>query len=845
MKSFLFSVIGACLIFCASSCSSDPAGETPVNGQAAGGAGGTGTPALGGELGSPIGAGGADARGGTGGIAANAGSGSDPEGAGGAVGGSTPSVGGSSAGGVASAGSGGAAGGQPQAAGGATGSNEEYPLPDNLPNETGAQLWLRYPRVPIPGRLKEYQAALTHVVNSGDSPTLTAAAEELTRGLSGLTAATITAAAAPSGAGAVVIGTPQSSTAIAGLGGRLTALGTEGYLVELTQVGDQSAIVVAANTDVGVLYGSFALLRYLQSHGALASLSMSTSPKIKNRLLNHWDNLDRSVERGYAGKSLWDWSALPGSLSPRYKDYARACASIGINGAVLTNVNATKNNNEDLWGSGRATYFKKVAALADTFRPYGIRVYLTAPFNAGGTANPKDAATRKWWVDAMNEIYTAIPDFGGLLIKASSEGEPGPSAGATHADGANMLAAAIGDRGIVMWRAFVYGQNRSADRIRQAYDEFKPLDGKFDENVFVQPKNGPLDFQPREPFHPLFGAMPNTPLALELQITQEYLGQDTHLAYLGPMYEEVLKADTYASGAGSTVARVIDGSLHKHNRTAIAGVANVGDDTNWTGSHFNQANWYVYGRMAWDPDLSAKSVAEEWVRQTFSNDPLVVTPVVEMMMASRQHVVDYMTPLGLAHLMATDHHYGPGPWVNDLSTPEWNPFYYHKADSDGIGFDRTSSGSKAVEQYAANARDTFGSRGSVPDDFLLFFHRVGWQEKLGSGKSLWEELVHRYSRGVDGVGTMKGQWVTVKGRIDAGRFEEVAGFLDIQHYEARWWRDACLSYFAQTANLTIPAGYAAPANDLGFYQGLKCPANVTKPRCSQVYTGNPSPAILP
>jgi alpha-glucuronidase len=339
--------------------------------------------------------------------------------------------------------------------------------------------------------------------------------------------------------------------------------------------------------------------------------------------------------------------------------------------------------------------------------------------------------------------------------------------------------------------------------------------------------------------------MPGTPLALELQITKEYLGQDTHLAYLGPLWEEVLKAETGVQGAGSTVARVVDGSLHQYSTTAIAGVANVGEDANWTGSHFNQANWYAFGRLAWDQDTTARTVAEEWVRQTFSNDPLVVAPVTELMMKSHQAVVDYMTPLGLVHIMGSDHHYGPAPWVNNLSRAEWNPVYYHRADAQGLGFDRSASGSNAVEQYSASVGAAWGSRDSVPDDLLLFFHRVGWQEALGSGRTLWGELVHRYSHGVDEVGAMRSAWDGVAGRVDAQRFGEVSEFLEIQHYEARWWRDACLAYFAQTGSLSIPSGYAAPASSLGTYQGLDCPPNVKKPRCTQVYTGSPSPAILP
>jgi alpha-glucuronidase len=722
-------------------------------------------------------------------------------------------------------------------------------MPSSPPtDEDGSQLWLRYVKVSLPCRLAEYQAALTQVVKAGTSDTLQAAQAELVKGLSGLMGTTVAVSDQATGDGAVVLGTPASSTIVKSLplADRLAAVGSEGYLVEAADAGGKKAIVVAANTDVGVLRGAFALLRHLQCHRTVQGLALSGAPKIQRRLLNHWDNLDGSIERGYAGKSLWNWSALPATIAPRYKDYARANASLGINGAVLNNVNSDAQ-------ILTAANLDKVAALATTFRPYGIAVYLTARFSApieiGGlsTADPLDSNVKKWWATKADEIYKKIPDFGGFLVKANSEGQPGPQQyNRTHADGAKMLSDALASRGVVMWRAFVYSDT-GTDRIRQAYDEFKPLDGKFGSNVLLQVKNGPLDFQPREPFSPLFGAMPSTPVALELQITKEYLGEDTHLAYLGPLYEEVLKSDTYAKGQGSTVARVLDGTVHGYTTTAIAGVANVGNDTNWTGSHFNQANWYVYGRMAWDPDVSAKDVADEWIRQTLSNDPAVVTPVTAMMMDSRQALVNYMTPLGLAHIMGTDHHYGPGPWINDQSTANWNPFYYHKADGTGIGFDRTSKGSNAVEQYATTIRDKFASRTTVPDDFLLFFQRVTWDEKLASsGRAIWEELVYRYSLGVDAVATMRDAWTTVQGRVDAKRFKDVGDFLQIQHYEARWWRDACLQYFASVSKHTIPSGYATPAHDLQWYKDLKskCPSDVTKPRCADVYTGNPSPAIL-
>jgi len=841
------------------------AGGNPSGGSAGSASGGSAGSSSGGSAGSAGGgsagsAGGGSAGSASGGSAGSASGGSAGSASGGSAGGASGGSAGNATGGVAIKATGGSAGNF-GGAGGATGgmqgtggasstcSAEQYAMPSSPPtDEDGSQLWLRYVKVSLPCRLAEYQAALTQVVKAGTSDTLQAAQAELVKGLSGLMGTTVAVSDQATGDGAVVLGTPASSTIVKSLplADRLAAVGSEGYLVEAADAGGKKAIVVAANTDVGVLRGAFALLRHLQCHRTVQGLALSGAPKIQRRLLNHWDNLDGSIERGYAGKSLWNWSALPATIAPRYKDYARANASLGINGAVLNNVNSDAQ-------ILTAANLDKVAALATTFRPYGIAVYLTARFSApieiGGlsTADPLDSNVKKWWATKADEIYKKIPDFGGFLVKANSEGQPGPQQyNRTHADGAKMLSDALASRGVVMWRAFVYSDT-GTDRIRQAYDEFKPLDGKFGSNVLLQVKNGPLDFQPREPFSPLFGAMPSTPVALELQITKEYLGEDTHLAYLGPLYEEVLKSDTYAKGQGSTVARVLDGTVHGYTTTAIAGVANVGNDTNWTGSHFNQANWYVYGRMAWDPDVSAKDVADEWIRQTLSNDPAVVTPVTAMMMDSRQALVNYMTPLGLAHIMGTDHHYGPGPWINDQSTANWNPFYYHKADGTGIGFDRTSKGSNAVEQYATTIRDKFASRTTVPDDFLLFFQRVTWDEKLASsGRAIWEELVYRYSLGVDAVATMRDAWTTVQGRVDAKRFKDVGDFLQIQHYEARWWRDACLQYFASVSKHTIPSGYATPAHDLQWYKDLKskCPSDVTKPRCADVYTGNPSPAIL-
>jgi alpha-glucuronidase len=691
--------------------------------------------------------------------------------------------------------------------------------------QDGYRLWLRYEPVSDSILLAEYRAALSRVIVPGESETMALVGDELRRGLRGLLGeGPRVSSGGDAGRGpGVLAATPADAPLIdsTSLAAALVDLGPDGYVIGRARVAGSDLVVVTANTDVGVLYGTFALLRHLQLRRPLAELSVRSAPAVELRLLNHWDNLDRTVERGYAGFSLWDWHKLPDYVSPRYRDYARANASLGINGTVLTNVNADAT-------VLRPELLDKVAALADVFRPYGLRVYLTARFSApmeiGGlpTADPLDPGVAAWWGAKANEIYHRIPDFGGFLVKANSEGQPGPQDfGRSHADGANMLADAVAPHGgVVMWRAFVYSDDEPADRVRQAYDEFEPLDGEFRDNVLVQVKNGPLDFQPREPFHPLFGAMPETPLMLELQVTKEYLGMATHMVYLGTLWEEVLESDTYAHGSGSTVARVVDGSLHHYPITGIAGVANTGTDRNWTGSHFNQANWFAFGRMAWDPSLSAERIAETWIRMTFSNDPAVVEPVKAMMMASREAAVNYMTPLGLAHLMARGHHYGPGPWVEGGPRADWTSVYYHRADSVGIGFDRTVTGSNAVAQYFPPVRDRYAHRETVPDSLLLWFHRVRWDERLDTGRTLWEELVHRYDEGVETVRWMRRTWATLEGAIDPRRFRDVRAFLAIQEDEAVWWRDACIAYFQSFSGMPIPEGYPPPAHSLDYYRGI-------------------------
>jgi alpha-glucuronidase len=691
-------------------------------------------------------------------------------------------------------------------------------------SEDGYDLWLRYRLVSDAGRLAEYRAALTHLMVAGDSPTLRAARDELSRGLAGLLGTDIPQANHVQGDGALIAGTPATSRLIATLplAGELQRAGDEGFVVRALRVEGHEAIVIAANHDIGVLYGAFAMLRLIQTDRPLEDVALVSGPRLRLRLLDHWDNLDRSVERGYAGQSLWDWARLPDSIDPRYRDYARANASLGINGSVLTNVNADAR-------VLAPDFLGKVAALAAVFRPYGIRVYLTARFSAPielgrlPTADPLDPAVRAWWRRKVDEIYRVVPDFGGFVVKANSEGQPGPQDyRRTHADGANMLADALAPHGgVVMWRAFVYSSEVPTDRVRQAYDEFVPLDGAFHGNVLLQVKNGPLDFQPREPFHPLFGAMPRTPLMMEAQITKEYLGQDTHLAFLAPLWEEVLRADTYARGPGSTVAREIRG---------LAGVANIGSDRDWCGSDFNQANWYAFGRMAWDYSLASAAIADEWIRMTFSNDARVVEPVKAMMLASREAVVNYMTPLGLAHQMARGHHYGPGPWVTG-GRADQTSVYFNRADSAGLGFDRTATGSDAVRQYAPAVRARFASRDSVPENLLLWFHHVGWRERLRSGATLWEELLRHYQAGVDTVQWMQRTWDGLRGSVDPERFGRVQSLLEIQDVEARWWRDASVAYWESFSHLPLPPGYEQPPHPLAWYEALRCPRDRTKPRC--------------
>ncbi|WP_373726967.1 alpha-glucuronidase [Bacteroides heparinolyticus] len=569
------------------------------------------------------------------------------------------------------------------------------------------------------------------------------------------------------------------------------ALAADGFKI----VCSEGKIRVISPTGTGLLYAAYHLLRLQESGQAIASTT--ENPAYTLRILNHWDNTDRTVERGYAGESLWDWEKLPHTLSESYKDYARANASIGINGTVLNNVNASP-------GILSAEYLNKVKALADVFRPYGIRVYLSVNFaspmvlDSLPTADPLDKRVIRWWKKKAGEIYGLIPDFGGFLVKANSEGQPGPcDFGRTHADGANMLADALRPhKGIVMWRAFVYSPS-DADRAKQAYLEFKPLDGQFRPNVIVQVKNGPVDFQPREPYSPLFGAMRHTPLMVEFQITQEYLGHSNHLVYLAPMWKEFF------------------GLVPPSTLKAVAGVSNIGSDANWCGHPFAQANWYAFGRLAWNPSLSSEAIADEWLRQTFSKEKEFVEPIGRLMLRSHEAAVDYMMPLGLHHIFAWGHHYGPEPWCNvPGARPDWMPSYYHRAGANGIGFDRSHTGSHATAQYPDSLCRLYDDPSTCPEQYLLWFHHLPWNHRMKSGRTLWDELCHRYDSGVQQVREFQKTWDRVESLIDAERFRDVQSRLKTQLRDAVWWKDACLLYFQEFSKLPIPYGIERPIHEL-------------------------------
>ena len=592
----------------------------------------------------------------------------------------------------------------------------------------------------------------------------------------------------------------------------------DGFMIKGTPQGRK----IIAKTDVGAMYGRYALQRMERTGQADGPLDVREEPSYGRRILNHWDNLDNTVERGYAGWSIWHWDEpLPAEL---IRQYSQLNASIGINGSVLNNVNAAP---EML----RRDYLERASEIADIMRPYGIHVYLSVNFSSpaalGGleTSDPLDSEVRQWWAEKVAEIYSLIPDFGGFLVKANSEGRPGPQDfGRTHADGANMLADALAPYdGIVMWRAFVYSP-KSEDRACQAYDEFAPLDGQFRDNVLIQIKNGPVDFQPREPFSPLFGGMSKTALMAEFQITQEYLGFSNHLVYLIPLFKECLDSDTYCKGEGSTVGAITTGKVYPdtYKTTAIAGVANIGRDANWCGHEFAQSSWYGFGRMTWDVDLTAEDIAREWLQQTFTSDIEFTEPVLEMMMSSREAAVDYMMPLGFHHIFAWDHHYGPEPWCEiEGARADWLPKYYHKADAYGVGFDRTRGGSGNVDQYHEPLASIYNNIETCPEELLLWFHHVPWTHPMSSGRTLWDEICFRYDRGVKTARSYLSVWDDAKPYVDSERWDAVRAKLEIQEHDARWWRDACIQYFGAFSGMPVPKEIEQPERPLDELKKIK------------------------
>ena len=591
----------------------------------------------------------------------------------------------------------------------------------------------------------------------------------------------------------------------------------EGYNIYArpAQQGDniQYEATITASNPIGLLYGAYELIR-LQNTDAYntgsgnqqnfsKAIDETEKPQVGLRILNHWDNLDGSIERGYAGKSIFKWEEIKlgkkgkgGSISKSLHDrlitYARANASLGINGSVLNNVNASPK-------MMTAEYINKVKVIANILRPYGIRVYLSinfaSPMALGytKTADPLDKKVQQWWKKKAKEIYAAIPDFGGFLVKANSEGQPGPGDyHRTHAEGANMLADAVKPYGgIIMWRSFVYGANhKGEDRVKQAVSEFKGMDGKFRDNVILQSKNGPLDFQPREPYAPIFDNIKQTPQIAELQITQEYLGQSKHLTYLAPMWKEFF------------------GFVNPDRLVGISGVANIGDDANWCGHPFSQANWYAFGRLAWNPSLTAEEIAHEWLVQTYENqDEKFTKPVEMMMMTSREACVNYMMPLGLHHIFKFDHHYGPEPDGFIASYPlEWCPVYYHKADAQGVGFDRSSKGTDAVGQYPEPYRSLYDNIETCPEEYLLWFHHVPWTYKMKSGSTLWQELCMKYNMGVAMVEVYRDFWHTSAKQYMKGHEQEwqhTDSLLNVQLENAKEWRDTCLKYFQTFSKMEI------------------------------------------
>ncbi|MEW2568923.1 alpha-glucuronidase family glycosyl hydrolase [Streptomyces sp. NPDC047070] len=667
-----------------------------------------------------------------------------------------------------------------------------------LPAEDGYDLWLRYPQVEDAGLLDRYRAALGTLVRQGGGPLQRSAADELARGLTGLLGTRVRPRTTAAAKGALVVGTPTSSALVRELvdPAGLEGLGAEGYVIRAVRKHGRDHVVVAALADRGVLYGAFHLLRLVQTRQPVEHVDLTEFPAAPLRVADHWDNPDGSIERGYAGRSFFDWDELP-RLDDRYTDYARALASLGINGAVINNVNTPADYLAE-------PFLTKLAALAGVLRRYGVTLYVTANFAAPmvldglATADPFDAEVRAWWPRKAAEIYDRIEDFGGFLVKANSEGRPGPlDYGRTHADGANLLADAVRPYGgIVMWRAFVHDTDAGWDR--QAYADFTPLDGKFAANAVVQIKNGPIDFQVREPAHPLFGSLPRTNSMIELQVTQEYTGHATHLCYLVPQWKEVLDFDTLKAGEGSTVARVVTGRVHSYTHHGFAGVMNFGDDRNWTGSHLAAANTHGYGRLAWDPGLSARELADEWTRMTFGNDPHVVTTVSALLLDSWRTYEDYTSPLGTGYLT----HPPDGSVTGHLDPSPTTTGQFHKSDRDGIGYDRTATtGNGYTKLYAPATQALYDSLDDCPEELLLFLHHVPYTHRLDNGRTVIQHIYDTHFSGAARVTEMSGRWDGLRRRVDRRRLAEVHHRFAQQLTSADQWRDTLVAYWFELSRV--------------------------------------------
>ncbi|MFG1708902.1 alpha-glucuronidase family glycosyl hydrolase [Nonomuraea sp. M3C6] len=735
-------------------------------------------------------------------------------------------------------------------------------------NYDGSDLWLRYMPVSDPGLLRKYRESVTtvivenadrnkvyrHSTNLSMAPgsterlvetTLAAARDELVRGLGGLLDQAVPVKTSPGDRipdGAVIVGTRDSSSAVRQYTSAddLAPVGDDGYLIRSFSRGTQRFTVIAGNTEAGALYGTFAFLRRLQTHKPITRLDISESPRVKNRHLNNWETVrlyagnNASGTGGLSGENgtIFNFAATGASagrnlpvILDRYIVVARAMASVGINGITINLVNA---DNVYL----TAQYIAQEAALADALRPYGIKIALSINYTAptdprfapdtltNEQLDPHGDEFRGWWNRRARMLRDSIPDFTGFTVKANSEGQPGPQDfGDDHGDGANAIAAAVAPLGMkIYWRTFVYNADVDEDRLKRAYLEFGYIDderrpdgtrGRFLDNVFLQTKNGPLDFQAREPVHPMFGRMENTNQALELQVTQEYTGQDEMLCYLAPMWEEVLKTDTYATDERGRLlgkrlmGHIVDGTAQRHSDTAIVGVANLGNADNVTGHHFSQANLFAFGRQSWDWTLDSADIAADWVRMTWSNREHVVGTIVKMMMGSWEALVSYQTPLGIAHQFRSSDHYGPNP-AERLARDDWSPVYYNKADSVGLGYDRSPTGSDFTAQYFPTLEARYGNIGTVPENLLMWFHHVSWDHRMRSGRIFWDELVYRYQMGVQYVTWMRLTWDSLQPSLDARRFSEVKAKLAIHEADAGDWRDTCVNYWKEFSGRDNP-----------------------------------------